>query len=318
MPTDVFNALSMSRLTALRNSAGGVRGIATGDVFRRLVSRTLAQAFAHVFDETTRPFQFALSTRAGTDSLAAMLRAGTELDPAATVVSLDGRSAYDSVSRAAILGKLKQVAPQLLPFVRSLYARISTLLWWDDAGCCHEIAQAEDVEQGDSLAPALFAVGQDDAFVAAAQELQAGEFLAAFLDDIYVVTTPSRACGRLDTVTSIIEREAGVAANLGKTRVYNARGGPAPPGISDLGVWHGDKPPAEQGSVALGVPIGHQNIRSFAGDRLAEDRRLLARLPLLPSPLLRCHLGVTHPTQWQPCRWSARARWGGTRNGKLP
>ena len=75
-----------------------------------------------VFDEATRPYQFALSTRTGTDSLAAMLRAATELDPEATVVSLDGRSAYDSVSRAAMLGKLKHIAPQILPFVRSLYA----------------------------------------------------------------------------------------------------------------------------------------------------------------------------------------------------
>ena len=286
VPISVIDALSMSRLTALRKPTGGVRGIATGDVFRRLVSRALARAFAHVFDEATRPFQFALSTRAGTDSLAVMLRAATELDPEATIVSLDGRSAYDSVSRAAILGKLKDVAPQLLPFVRSLYARVSTYLWWDDDGCCHEIAQAEGVEQGDSLAPALFARGQHDALVAAAQQLQAGEFLAAFLDDIYVVTTPSQARVRLEAVTSTIERQAGVAANLGKTRVYNAQGGPAPPGISELGadVWCGDKPPSERGFLALGVPIGHEEfVRSCARDRFAEERRLLAQLPLLPD-----------------------------------
>ena len=136
---------------------------------------------------------------------AAMLRAATELDPEATVMSLDGRSAYDSVSRAAMLGKLKQVAPQILPFVRSLYARVSTYLCWDDAGHCHEIQQAEGDEQGDSFAPALFALGQHDALAAAARQLEAGEFLAAFLDDIYVVTSPPRARGRLDAVTNTIE-----------------------------------------------------------------------------------------------------------------
>ena len=104
LPPGIIDALALSRLTALRKPGGGVRGIATGDVFRRLVSRVLARAFAGVFDEATRPYQFALSTRAGTDSLAAMLQAATELDPEATVVSLDGRSAYDSVSRAAMLG----------------------------------------------------------------------------------------------------------------------------------------------------------------------------------------------------------------------
>ena len=257
LPPGIIDALALSRLTALRKPGGGVRGIATGDAFRRLVSRALARAFAGVFDEATRPYQFALSTRAGTDSLAAMLRAATELDPEATVVSLDGRSAYDSVSRAAMLGKFKQVAPQILPFVGSLYARVSTYLWWDDAGHCHEIQQAEGVEQGDSLAPALFALGQRDALAAAARQLEAAEFLAAFLDDIYVVTSPPRA--------------RGLAADLSKTRVYHARGGPAPPGIRELGedVWRGgDKPPAERGFVALGVPIGHHEfIQSCANAR---------------------------------------------------
>ena len=62
---------NMNRLTALRKPNGGVRGVATGDVFRR--------AFSGELDSATRPFQFALQTRAGTDSLAAMLRAAVEL-----------------------------------------------------------------------------------------------------------------------------------------------------------------------------------------------------------------------------------------------
>ena len=44
-----------------------------------------------------------------------------ELDPAAAIVSLDGRSAYDLVSRAAFVAKLGDVAPALLPFVRAFY-----------------------------------------------------------------------------------------------------------------------------------------------------------------------------------------------------
>ena len=142
-PQAALDAIALSRLTALRKPNGGVRGIATGDVFRRLVSRALE------LDEATRPFQFALQTRAGTDSLAAMLRAVVELDPRATVVSLDGRSAYNTISRATILAKLRDTVPSLLPFTRAMYARTSTYLWWDDEGRVHDIAQAEGVEQGD-------------------------------------------------------------------------------------------------------------------------------------------------------------------------
>ena len=93
VPADVAAAVGLSRLTALRKPGGGVRGIATSDTFRRLVSRSLARMFADTFDEATRPYQFALQTRAGTDALSGMLRAAVDLDSAATVVSLDGRSA---------------------------------------------------------------------------------------------------------------------------------------------------------------------------------------------------------------------------------
>ena len=60
-----------------------------------------------------RPYQFALQTRAGADALAGMLRAAVDLDADATIVSLDGRSAYDTISRAAFLRKLREVAPAL-------------------------------------------------------------------------------------------------------------------------------------------------------------------------------------------------------------
>ncbi|CAE7939482.1 unnamed protein product [Symbiodinium sp. KB8] len=43
VPADIADGLARTRLTAVRKTDGGVRGIATGDSFRRLVSRTLAK-----------------------------------------------------------------------------------------------------------------------------------------------------------------------------------------------------------------------------------------------------------------------------------
>ena len=119
VPADVVAGLAMARLAALRKPDGGVRGIATGDVCRRLVAKEWAQ----VFDNATRPYQFALQARAGTDALAASVRAALSLRPGSVLVSLDGRSAYDSMSRVAFLSKLREVAPELLPFVRLFYGR---------------------------------------------------------------------------------------------------------------------------------------------------------------------------------------------------
>ena len=128
VPADVAPALALARLTALRKPNGGVRGIATGDVFRRLVSRALAKQWASIFDEATRPYQFALQARAGTDALAAHVRTALELSDETVLVSLDGRSAYDSMSRACFLAGLQETAPELLPFARLLWPALHILL----------------------------------------------------------------------------------------------------------------------------------------------------------------------------------------------
>ena len=97
-------------MTALRKPDGGVRGIATGTSFRRLVAKTLARQFGKVVESTCAPFQVALSTDA---------------DLECTVLSIDGIGAYDHILRSAFLTKLHNV-PELqglLPFVRSIYAR---------------------------------------------------------------------------------------------------------------------------------------------------------------------------------------------------
>ena len=93
----------MGRMTALRKSDGGVRGIVVGDLFRRLVSRTLAKQFAQQVEDATAPFQYALKTRAGCECVAHIFQSLSEIDPSTTVISVDGVGAFDSVSRAARL-----------------------------------------------------------------------------------------------------------------------------------------------------------------------------------------------------------------------
>ena len=112
-------------MTALQKPDGGVRGIATGTSFRRLVAKTLARQFSKQVETTCAPFQFALSTRAGTDCVGHAIRALTDADLTATVLSIDGIGAYDHVLRSAMMSKLFDVPclRGLLPFVRATYAQ---------------------------------------------------------------------------------------------------------------------------------------------------------------------------------------------------
>ena len=155
---NVSQCFMLANLTALQKKDGGVRRIATGTTFRRLVAKTLARQFSRQVEAACAPFQFALSTRAGVDCVGHVVRATTDADCEATLLSIDGVGAYDHVFRSSVLAKLLEVPGlrPLLPFVRSIYARPSRYVWQDDVGQRHEVHQHEGGEQGDPLMPLLF------------------------------------------------------------------------------------------------------------------------------------------------------------------
>ena len=117
-------------------------------------------------------------------------------DPSATITSIDGISAYDTISRTAMLSGLAEVDPAVLPFVRLFCRSESRFLWEDNEGNGHTITQAEGGEQ-DPLMPSLFALGQHRALAAVHARLLPSESLMAYMDD---------------------------NVHTGKTRVWNAAG----------------------------------------------------------------------------------------------
>ena len=162
VPDAIIPVIRMGRMTVLRKGDGGVRGIVVEDVIRRLVARTIAQQLGRAVETATAPFQYALCTPAGCECIAHTLQGLTELDPPATVVSIDGISAYDQISRAAMLSGLLDVegGGQAHPFVRMFYGSPSSYIWKDSCGVAHTIRQGEGGEQGDALMPLLFSLGQ--------------------------------------------------------------------------------------------------------------------------------------------------------------
>ena len=137
VPHEIVNALRMERMTALRKPDGGVRAIVVGDLFRRLVSRTLAKHFAQQAEDATAPFQHAFKKRAGCECVALILQSLTEVDPSATVISVDGVGAFDSVSWSAMPGLFDMEEGErgrLLPFVRTFYSQPSSYLFDDEVG----------------------------------------------------------------------------------------------------------------------------------------------------------------------------------------
>ena len=66
----------------------------------------MAQQYAVRVEKATSPFQYALSTRAGTECVTHIVQALTDLNARTTVMSVDGIGAYDLISRETMLSAL--------------------------------------------------------------------------------------------------------------------------------------------------------------------------------------------------------------------
>ena len=96
-----------------------------GDVIRRLVAHTISQQLAPTVERATSPHQYAMTTRAGCECVAHALHCLTELNPQATITSVDGVGAFDLISRRAMLEGLREVNAAALLFARLFYGQRS-------------------------------------------------------------------------------------------------------------------------------------------------------------------------------------------------
>ena len=110
IPQEVLAALRVGRLTALQKPNGSVKessqesysdGSWPGPCLSSLGQPLSALA--------TSPFQDALSTRARKERIAHVIQGLTDLDPTATVLSIDGIGTFNVVSRQAMLQGLQTV-----------------------------------------------------------------------------------------------------------------------------------------------------------------------------------------------------------------
>ena len=135
--------------------------------------------------------------------------------------------------------------------------------------------------------PAFYALAQHDALDAARARLLPGEHILSFLDDLYVVTTKTRAATAFRIVADEVERHAGVRSHLGKLRMWCKGGGEAPPDVAALGpeVWTAANPADTNGLTILGTPLGTQEyINAHADKRLQQEQKLLQQITLLDDP----------------------------------
>ena len=175
-------------------------------------------------ERATAAFQHALTTRAGCECIAHVLQGITELDLRTTVMCIDGIGACDLISRSAMMQGSHKVHAAAVLFVFMFCGTASTHLWEDDEGTTHKIVQGEGGEQGDVMMTLLFSLGQHPALEAVQAQLISGELLFAYLDDIYVVSSPERAGTVYTLLQPALWRVAGIRIHQAKTKIWNRLG----------------------------------------------------------------------------------------------
>ena len=137
-----------------------------------------------------------------------------ELDENATVTSIDEVSAYDTISRRAMLLGLETIS-----WRRSRITICATVLFRtvreDDDGVVQTIRQGEGGEQGDPLVPLLFCVGQHSALEAIQRRLRQSERLLACLDDVCLVSQLDRARDAHNVAEQVLWTHAKIRIHAG-------------------------------------------------------------------------------------------------------
>ena len=193
MPPQAIEAIKLGRMTALRKESGGVRGIVSGEVMRRLTARTIAQQVGPAVKAGTAPFRYAQRGRAAS-ALDTLCKLYVSLIQKPQLL-LSTESAHMTQSRArAMLFGLQRVegSSACVPFVHMFCSCPSSHLLEGDSGVVHAIQQGEGGEQGDVLMFLLFCVGQHAALEEVQARLRPNERLFAYLDDVFVFSKLDR------------------------------------------------------------------------------------------------------------------------------
>lgn len=141
-------------LCALTKKDGGIRPIAVGNFFRRLVAKLCCFHVKECLADLFRPLQFGFGTRGGGEAVVHSARQFLlhNIEVADQVfLKLDFRNAFNTINRKLMLTEVVKFSPDIFPFVYQCYGKPSFLMFGKEV-----ILSRSGVQQGDPLGPLLF------------------------------------------------------------------------------------------------------------------------------------------------------------------
>ena len=168
IPPCAKNAFFGASLCALRKKDGGIRPIAVGCSYRRLVAKASIKKYSSVLGSKLRPVQLGYGTSGGCEASVHAVRQYAEAnsDTDKVITKLDMCNAFNCLRRDVVLDEVKKHLPGLSHFVWQAYSEESPLYYHTT-----QLTSATGIQQGDPLGPALFALGVHTAASGVSSEL---------------------------------------------------------------------------------------------------------------------------------------------------
>ena len=119
-PASIHKWISGGSLVALPKKDGGLRPIAVGETWRRLVSKVLVASCTEDTSAYLQPLQVGVGTRNGCESVVHVVRqwcSRHHTDEDRVLALMDLSNAFNSVDRSAFRAAVRRVAPCLAPWV---------------------------------------------------------------------------------------------------------------------------------------------------------------------------------------------------------
>ncbi|CAI5964925.1 unnamed protein product [Closterium sp. NIES-64] len=263
-----------SSLVALEKPGGGVRPIAVGEVFPRLLARCLAVDYHDAIIRHLKPKgQFGAGARNGAETVIHGVRAALKANPTWGVLQIDVKNAFNSVCRQALFKELvKGPFVGMTPFLRTLYGSPSPLLYRADA-TRHTLWSRTGVRQGDPLGPFLYALAQQPA-LEAVKAAHRDVFLCSYADDTYLL-------GELDAIgaafPSLCKELQGIDLEVSQKKCqWYAPSGKRPSADNPLC----EMTEAAEGLVVVGSPVGSKSfVEAAVLTKMETGQSILGKLP---------------------------------------
>ena len=270
-PSSLAPLYGGAKLVPLVKKDLGVRPMAIGESFRRLVCKIMLSRVQNQISDLLAPYQLGVGIRGGAEAVIHSLAGCAEslLDDE-VILQVDFENAFNLVSRLKILEQVAVDLPAILNLVNFLYGCDSRLL----LGFQKMLLSCLGVHQGCPLAALLFSLALHQLILKIKLNCPALRLNMWYLDDGHI-------CGKIDDVLLALEVikkdgfDLGLILNQSKCVVFG----------KDLSLFPADIIRSQSGINVLGVPVGNLD---FVQNSI---KRQIAKM----EDLLDWSSGLDHP-----------------------